>query len=185
MKNVLIRPIQSADLVQLTAIQVCSIEKLSKLYYTPKQLQALIDDKSRLRHFNESIWVAMIDDRLVGFAALANDKPWINGLFVHPEFARQKIGTQLIQVIEKEAIRLNWRCLWVYASLNGQSFYRSRGYEILTKDKIVLPRESLPVVLMKKVLIPQTKLETISSILFWILLVAFALLVLIIPFLLR
>jgi N-acetylglutamate synthase-like GNAT family acetyltransferase len=185
MKNVLIRPIQSTDLVRLTAIQVYSIEQLSKSYYTPKQLQSLIKDKSRLRHFNESIWVAVIDGRLVGFAALANDKPWINGLFVHPEFARQKIGTQLIQLMEKEAIKLNWRCLWVYASLNGQSFYRSQGYEALTKDKIVLSGESFPVVLMKKILIPQTKLETISLILFWILLIAFALIILIIPFLLR
>jgi putative acetyltransferase len=185
MKTVLIRPAKDADLEKLVEIQVCSIEKLSHPYYTSKQLQSLIEDKSKLRRFNESIWVAVIDDRLVGFAALANDKPWINGLFVHPDFTRQKIGTQLIQVMEKEAIRLNWRCLWVYSSLNGQYFYRARGYQFLTQDNILLSRQRFPVILMKKTLIERSKLDTISLILFWGLLTVFIVLIFVLPFFLR
>jgi putative acetyltransferase len=184
MKSVLIRPFQPSDSGQLTVIQVCAIEKLSKPYYTPKELQSLIKDKSKLRNFNESIWVAIVDDIPVGFIAIANDKPWINGLFVHPDFARKKIGTKLIKTIEKEAIKLNWRCLWVYASLNGRAFYQARGYRVLKQDKILLQGQSFPVVLMKKTLVAKTKIETISVMLFWLVLIIVFVLIILLPMLL-
>jgi putative acetyltransferase len=163
MKSISIRPAQLSDLSQLTIIQVCAIEQLSKSWYTPKQIRILIADKSRSRDFfDESIWIAIANEHLVAFATLAKDTPWINGLFVHPDFARQKIGTKLIQTIEKEAIKLNWRCLWVYASLNSQSFYQSQGYQFLTKDIFYLEGEKLPVILMKKDISPQTNIESFS-----------------------
>jgi putative acetyltransferase len=184
MKPVVIRSCQPSDLNQLTVIQVCAIEKLSKPYYTPKELKSLIEDKSRLRDFNESIWVATVDDCPVGFIAIAKDKPWINGLFVHPDFARQKIGTKLIQTVEKEVIKLNWRYLWVYASLNGRAFYQARGYRVLKQDKILLQKQSFPVVLMKKTLVAKSKVETISIILFWLVLIIFVVLIILLPMLL-
>jgi putative acetyltransferase len=186
MKPILIRPFQTSDSSQLTVIQVCAIKKLSKPYYTPKELQSLIEDKSKLRNFNESIWVAIVEDIPVGFIAIANDKPWINGLFVHPDFARQKIGTKLIKTIEKEVMKLNWRCLWVYASLNGRAFYQAQGYRVLKQDKILLQRQSFPVVLMKKKLItkPKAQIQTISAILFLVILIIFIVLMILLLMLL-
>jgi len=159
---------------QLTQLQVDSIETLCAHDYNASQLQTLIESKKQDRRWNELIFVAETESQIVGFSALSLIDPTLNGIFVHPAFIRQGIATKLLAALENEALKTRIRCLWVSASLNAVAFYQARGYQIVRKNSIWLGSGvSIPVVLMKKVLIPPTLTEIIVTWLVCILLVLF------------
>jgi len=169
-----IRVARSEDMRQLTQLQVDSIETLCAHDYNASQLQTLIESKKQDRRWNELIFVAETESQIVGFSALSLIDPTLNGIFVHPAFIRQGIATKLLAALENEALKTRIRCLWVSASLNAVAFYQARGYQIVRKNSIWLGSGvSIPVVLMKKVLIPPTLTEIIVTWLVCILLVLF------------
>lgn len=183
MKPVSIRKVQSEDLIELIQIQVKSIQTLCLKEYNPQQIQTLIADKSRPRDSSELIFVAETDNQIVGFSALSDSGFWICGLFVHPNFVRQKIGTQLLIALESEAISRKNRCLWVHSSLTAEPFYRKQGYQALKKTHISVFGILIPVILMKKVLIPPTETEKTLNQLFCLLIVIFLFIVVVVPLL--
>jgi GNAT superfamily N-acetyltransferase len=71
--------------------------------YNCHQIDSLVKGQADARRQDmlfETIVVAENSDQsLVGFAAIANHGPVIQGIFVHPSFMRQGIGTQLLKEI--------------------------------------------------------------------------------------
>lgn len=70
------------------------------------------------------------EGKLVGFASLAIDG-LVDMFFVHKDFQRKGIGSQLLKEIEKNAIRLNIKRLYAEVSITAKPFFESQGFKLI------------------------------------------------------
>lgn len=79
------------------------------------------------------------------------DAAKIRAFFVHPDWARQGIGTLILDACENAAIAAGFTRLEMGATLSGVPFYRAKGYVELENQSVPLSNgESLPIVRMAK-----------------------------------
>ncbi len=187
------------DIRQIIQLQFDSIRALCAKDYSRRELEALLEDKSKGRHWSEEIiLVAEIEAKIIGFAGLSR---WnylgnigtITALFVAPKFVRQGIGKLLLNAIEARAIERNIGILRVLSSLTGFSFYQNRGYQcvdrgckasksIATAKKTHIKLDygvKLPCILMEKTLISPTPKEIVRTYFYQLFIVVVVLLLLI------
>ncbi len=83
----------------------------------------------------------------------AHDAAKIRAFFVHPDWARRGIGTQILEACEKAAIEAGFTRLEMGATLSGVAFYRAMGYvEVENQSAPLANGEVLPIVKMEKLL---------------------------------
>ena len=99
------------------------------------------------------IFVAEIAGSVIGFAALLGDNT-ISAVFIEPNFARQGVGSLLLEHLEREVRDRQIPVLWVSSSLTGQNFYRANGYLEVEKTNLILGSNYIPCIRMKKRLLP-------------------------------
>ena len=81
----------------------------------------------------------------------ARDAAKIRAFFVHPNWARQGIGTLILEACEKAAIAAGFRTLEMGSTLSGIAFYRAQGYVETENQSVPLTNgESLAIVKMAK-----------------------------------
>jgi GNAT superfamily N-acetyltransferase len=81
----------------------------------------------------------------------ACDAAKIRAFFVHPHWARQGIGTLILEACEKAAIAAGFTRLEMGATLSGVAFYRAKGYVEIGNQSVPLGNgEILPIVRMSK-----------------------------------
>ena len=81
---------------------------------------------------NEEVWVAEVDGRPVGFAALGsrNGDDFLQHLYVAPEFQGGGLGTELIE--RAKTRRPTGFRLWVFQKNNGaRRFYEKNGLRVV------------------------------------------------------
>jgi GNAT superfamily N-acetyltransferase len=79
------------------------------------------------------------------------DSAKIRAFFVHPEWARRGIGSQIMEQCEAAALEAGFKTIEIIATLAGEPLYRKFGYEVSQKFEISLPNNSvLPGVRMVK-----------------------------------
>ena len=84
----------------------------------------------------------------------ARDAAKIRAFFVHPQWARQGIGSLILETCEKAALDAGFTRLEMGATLSGVAFYRAKGYEAIEDQSVQLSNgESLPIVRMAKTVI--------------------------------
>ena len=92
--------------------------------------------------------------------AAAKDNSWldphteparIRAFFIHPEWARQGIGSLILRTCETEASRQGFARLELASTLPGEPLYRAHGYEEVDRFNVPLPGgKGLPVIRMRK-----------------------------------
>jgi GNAT superfamily N-acetyltransferase len=81
----------------------------------------------------------------------ATDAAKIRAIFVHPGWARQGLGSLMLEHCEEQARRAGFTRLEMGSTLTGVPLYRLRGYEERERMAIPLPNgETLPVIRMTK-----------------------------------
>jgi ribosomal protein S18 acetylase RimI-like enzyme len=87
------------------------------------------------------VYVAELDGRVVGFAALRDD--YLDHLYVHPDFQNRGAGTALLH--EAMRNRPNGLRLWVFQQ-NGQArrFYKRHGFVLLRETDGAANEERTP-----------------------------------------
>lgn len=78
-------------------------------------------------------------------------RPWLAGLFVHPDHRDMGIGTALVRSCESQAAKLGFRRLYLYTEA-AEGFYRRLGWS--TIDSTVWEGE--PVAVMERALHPHS-----------------------------
>ncbi|MEX2613637.1 MAG: GNAT family N-acetyltransferase, partial [Gaiellaceae bacterium] len=77
---------------------------------------------------SHEVWVAEVEDRVVGFAALSGDL--LGHLYVHPDEQGRGVGTGLLDVVKSERPR-GFR-LWVFQKNEGaRRFYERHGCRLV------------------------------------------------------
>jgi putative acetyltransferase len=147
---VAIRPLRTADLDTIGAIQEASILALGAGTYAPRQLAAW----ARLGwHFRHQLlrdpgdfMVALRAGRAVGVGgwspdSLAADLAWLRYLFVHPDHAGLGIGRSLVGAAEAAARARRKSAFQVWSSLNAAGFYEACGYRRVRQGRWPLTGE--------------------------------------------
>jgi len=71
--------------------------------------------------------------------------------FVHPEWARRGIGSQILEASENAASEAGFRGFELGATITGERLYRARGYQAIERIEVPLTiGASLPVIRMSK-----------------------------------
>ncbi|HEY7401910.1 MAG TPA: GNAT family N-acetyltransferase [Candidatus Angelobacter sp.] len=80
-----------------------------------------------------------------------HDAAKIRAFFIHPEWARQGVGTKVLDACEAAAMAAGFTCFEMGATLTGAKLFGQRGYVPL--QQIELPLEdgiTLPIIHMRK-----------------------------------
>lgn len=81
------------------------------------------------------------------------DAAKIRAIFVHPDFARQGLGSAILAHVEAAALASGFRRFEMGSTLTGVPLYRLRGYTDVERIEVPLHNgESLPVIRMTKVI---------------------------------
>lgn len=81
----------------------------------------------------------------------AVDAARIRAFFVHPDWARRGIGSQILQACEEDAARAGFTRFELGATITGERLYRVKGYAPVERIEAALPNgASLPVIRMEK-----------------------------------
>lgn len=82
----------------------------------------------------------------------ATDAAKIRAIFVHPDFARQGLGSAMLAHVEAAALASGFSRLEMGSTLTGVPLYRLRGYTEIERVEVPLRNgEYLPVIRMSKV----------------------------------
>lgn len=156
-KKTLIRLAKPEDTNIITELQTTAIETLYKEKYNPQQIQALTRNKNRKQFWDEIIFVAEKEGKVLGFASLLRYRKIINGIYIDPKFTSQEIDTKLLNALEKEAVKRNISILSVTSSLIDRDFYTARGYRTVANCNFWKMGVLVPCVAMKKQLVCHNK----------------------------
>ena len=81
----------------------------------------------------------------------ARDAAKIRAFFVHPEWARQGIGSLILEACEGAAREAGFTRLEMGATLSGVAFYKAKGYAEVESQQVPLGNgEKLPIIKMAK-----------------------------------
>lgn len=177
-----LRKAVSADITALKALIEASVRGLQAQDYTPAQIEGalqsvygvdsqLIEDgtyfvaEARVSSGTEIVGCGGWSKRKTLFGGdqyrgrepelldAKNDAAKIRAFFVHPEWARQGIGTLILRACEEAASDAGFRRLEMGATLSGTAFYRAAGYHETQPIEVPLSNgASLSIVCMEKTL---------------------------------
>ncbi|NEQ44413.1 MAG: GNAT family N-acetyltransferase [Leptolyngbya sp. SIOISBB] len=195
--SVTVRLGRHEELETLIELQSAAILQSRNPAYDAKQRQLVAQHQAAVRRssLDEIILVAEHNGQLVGFSSLLNHRPRIAALYVHPQWWHQKIGSTLLKAVEDLARRRHCKQVDVISSLAAATFYQQWGYCKLRNQSIsTRSRQRIPCELLRKNLIPMTRLATMQcragaiaawlrfttagTIVAWIILMAFLILLL-------
>ncbi len=161
--SVTIRPATEDDFPAIEDLIPLSVHHLQAGHYSKAQREAALGpvfglDRSLIR--DGTYFVAEVSGRLVGCggwsrrrAAFGGDHDGgededvldpvseaarIRAFFVHPDFARQGIGTLLLRASEKAVRTAGYHRVVIVATLAGEPLYFRHGYEIEERFEIPL-----------------------------------------------
>lgn len=119
------------DIADLHALAICHV---CGQVYEPSQIQAWVSTKTHqgyLRAIAErQVFVALRDDRTVGFSELDPKTGEVFAVYVRPDCLRQGLGGGLLQTLETCAAEHALRRLHLHATLNAIPFYEAHGFVI-------------------------------------------------------
>lgn len=160
--SVTIRPATDNDIPAIKDLIPLSVHHLQAGHYSTAQREAALGpvfglDRSLIR--DGTYFVAEVSGRLVGCGGWsrrratfggdhdggadedvldpATDAARIRAFFVHPDFARQGIGTLLLQASEKAVRTGGFQRAVIVATLAGEPLYLHHGYE--TEERFEIP----------------------------------------------
>lgn len=152
-----LRPFLLADAPRLAVLFRESIEALTEDFYDEGQRAAWAaraDDEAAFtaRLAKALTLVALVEKEIAGFAALERNER-VEMLYVHPDFARQGVGSALLDALEKLAAARSAAKLEVEASDAARNFFASRGYTAQSRNTVELDGEWLGRTRMTKELV--------------------------------
>lgn len=126
-----VRPATADDAAAIREVHIASIRVLAASRYTDEQIAAwsAIDDPDYpIDDGDRAVFVAETDGEVVGFGQLNAAETEIEAVYVHPDHARNGVGTALLGRLETAAHERGIGELTLSASLNAVPFYEANGY---------------------------------------------------------
>ena len=128
-----IRKARPEDAEEISRVHESSIRTHGPQHYDPEVVEGWADGISPARHreamlSRESMFVAEIDGRIVGFGSVNVADGEIGAVYVDPEFTRQGVGKAILERLEDVARQAGLISLKLGSSLVALRFYEQNGY---------------------------------------------------------
>jgi GNAT superfamily N-acetyltransferase len=167
------------DMEALQALIIASARNLNSEHYSPQQIESilkyvygvdtqLIHDKSYFVVQDAETYIGCGGwsrrktlyggDQLKAGAAdnlldPATDAARIRAFFVHPDWARQGVGTCLMKACEEAAKEAGFKTMELMATLTGELLYTKFGFEVVEElDTILADETVIPLRKMRKLI---------------------------------
>ena len=128
LSQILIRLARPQDRSEIIQLEKLAVRSLCQNSYDRAQIDILTENIARLHFNDEVIFVAEKNNTIIGFASLLSYRQIVRTLYVEPKFLDRGISTQLLNAIERTAIKKRINILKVTSSLTEKAFYHSQGY---------------------------------------------------------
>jgi putative acetyltransferase len=132
----------SPDLPAMMEVRRSSITRVCARDYTPTQIaawaaQAQDPVKQDARFRNSVTWVALLEDRVVGYINLGTEG-YVDSLYVHAEAQKRGAATALLAALEETARARNVARLHSEVSITARPFFEKRGFSVLTPQVVIV-----------------------------------------------
>jgi len=137
-----IRPATAEDAEAVADAHHAAIEVLGAAVYDDQQVAAWSAGRSpddyEFGGDDRDVFVAEIDGTVRGFGWLSHEPGEhltadvdgeVTGMYVHPDVAREGVGSALLDRLETSARERELGALGMWASMNAVPFYEAQGYE--------------------------------------------------------
>lgn len=135
------------DLKEIQAVFKHSIIKVCQKEYSLRERTVWSNsinnsDKWKNLLTEDYFIVAKIKGRIVGFSSLKG-KDYLNLIYVHPDYVRKGIASQLFNTIKAQSIALGGNKMVSDVSLTAKSFFEKKGFTLINENKNGLENEIL------------------------------------------
>lgn len=127
-----IREASSEDLDQILELFEKTVEHINVKDYSEQQIEVWKNAKDKKiwleKIAQQSFYVAMIGEQIVGFSSVASDG-YLHFMYVHHQHQRKGIAYQLLRQIEHRAKQLGRQRIWSSVSITAQPFFSKHGFQ--------------------------------------------------------
>lgn len=142
MHEFLISKAETEDAEPILQAHFAAVHQTAAAFYSEEIVQnwscPITDEKiERIRRAissqDEFFIVARQGAEVVEFGSIVPRNDELRSLYIHPKVGRRRIGSQILQILEKTAISEGRSLLKVDASVNAELFYAKHGFEIVER----------------------------------------------------
>ncbi|MCL4299401.1 MAG: GNAT family N-acetyltransferase [Anaerolineae bacterium] len=150
-----VRNFEPEDAEELSQLIVQNLQQVLIKDYSNEAIEALMPFFTPEKLIEDSkqqfMLVGLLDDELVGIAALDDDR--VRNVFVDVARHRRGIGRKLMTVIEAFAQAQHLKKIYLMAALSACGFYEKLGYKIVKRFEHDLNGIAIPEIQMEKALV--------------------------------
>ncbi|MCM1314833.1 MAG: GNAT family N-acetyltransferase [Prevotella sp.] len=132
----IIRKYKPSDCPELIRLFRETVHTVNAYDYTPEQLTAWTDNNKTPEEWNNSFMehytVVAVDGIIKGFGDI-DSSGYLDRLFVHKDFQRQKIATYICDVLEKNVTTGQ---IITHSSITAKPFFLNRGYYVVKEQQV-------------------------------------------------
>jgi len=141
-----------ADASAVADLQTAAARAFGPGHYTGDELDRWARERDPAAYdFDDGVHVvAERDGDVVGWGWVRPERCEVSAVYVHPDHARDGLGTRLLDRLEAEAADDGCDALSLWASLPSVGFYDANGYERVRRVTLDSGSTSLPCVVMRK-----------------------------------
>ena len=134
-----IRHHQVSDAAAIAELVHLAVHQIPDRYYSLEQKSAWAPSADNIDYWLERLvskkpFVAEFEGQVTGFAELDPDGT-IDNLYVHPDYQRMGIASQLIKTVESEARQFGLKRLSTRASEVGRYFFLNNQFELISIEE--------------------------------------------------
>jgi GNAT superfamily N-acetyltransferase len=148
-----LRPAQEGDRQTLWHIHSRSVRELCRSAYSAREIATWVALLRPERYLRPG-YVVLLAERArhaVGFTQFDPGTGELAALYVLPEEAGRRVGSQLLETVEGLAREAQVRRIYLDASLNAEGFYLAHGYTTVHPTvRILTPEVQLACIRMEK-----------------------------------
>ena len=133
------RKAKISDIKEMQELYIDTIESICCEDYDQLQIQAWISGLDNAEPWldlikKQYVLLAIIEDKIVGYGTL-KDGNYIDLFYIHKDFQRQSIATQILSKLEAEAKKANSKTISSDVSITAKPFFEKKGFLVKAEQR--------------------------------------------------
>jgi putative acetyltransferase len=147
-----IRKYEESDAEEKAEVLRKSVKEIASEDYSKQEIEVWSDVEVEEDPLPEEKvrYVAIEDEKIVGFGEYNREENEVTGLYVHPDYTGNGIGEKLLEKVEKNAKEHGLDILTCLSTVTAKDFYQKHGYKIVEETTHQMEDQNLTVYKMEQ-----------------------------------